>query len=116
VVVAATLIACLAELGQLGGKQIALLVGLAPVNWDSGEKRGQCHIKGGRAHVRCPLYLAAVAAARFNPDLKAFYRRLREAGKPAKVALTAVARKLVVLAYTLIAENLTWVARAARSG
>ena len=109
-VVAATLVACLAELGSLPAKAIAMLVGLAPVACDSGTATGQRRIRGGRAHVRSPLYLAAVSAVRCNPDLKAFYRRLRhEKAKSAKQALTAVARKLVVLANTLIHEDRLWV-------
>jgi transposase len=107
-VVAATLVACLPELGMLGGGQIAALAGVAPMNCDSGEMRGQRRIKGGRAHVRSALYMAAVAASRCNPDLKAFYGRLRTAGKAAKLALTAVMRKLVLLANTLIREDRHW--------
>lgn len=107
-VVAATLVACLSELGLIGGGQIALLVGVAPINCDSGDMRGQRHIKGGRAHVRKVLDMAAIAAARCNPDMKTFYARLRSAGKPAKVALTAVMRKLVILANTLIREDRLW--------
>jgi transposase len=105
---AAMLVACLSELGLLTGGKIALLVGVAPLNCDSGEMRGQRHIKGGRAHVRSVLYMAAVAAARCNPDLKTFYARLRAAGKAPKVALTAVMRKLAVLANTLIREDRHW--------
>ena len=108
-VAAATLVACLAELGLLSGGQIALLAGVAPVNCDSGEMRGKRHIRGGRAHVRKVLYMAAIAAARSNPDMKTFYTRLRAAGKAAKVALTAVMRKLVILANTLIREDRHWV-------
>ena len=115
-VAAATLVACLAELGLLSGGQIALLpapatepgAGVAPVNCDSGEMRGKRHIRGGRAHVRKVLYMAAIAAAKSNPDMKAFYTRLRAAGKAAKVALTAVMRKLVILANTLIREDRHW--------
>ena len=107
-VVAATLVACLPELGMLGGGQIAALAGVAPMNCNSGEMRGQRRIKGGRAHVRSALYMAAVAASRCNPDLKAFYGRLRNAGKAAKLALTAVMRKLVLLANTLIREDRYW--------
>lgn len=109
-VVAMTLIACLAEIGMLSSKAIAMLVGLAPVARDSGDSHGVRHIRGGREHVRSPLYLAAVTAARCNPDLKTFYQRLRtEKSKPAKVALTAVARKLLILANTLIHEDRLWV-------
>jgi transposase len=107
-IAASTLAACLPELGTLAGRQIAALAGVAPMNCDSGEMRGQRRIKGGRAHVRTALYMAAIAASRFNPDLKAFYERLRAAGKPAKLALTAVMRKLVILANTLIREDRHW--------
>jgi transposase len=107
-VTAVTLAACLSELGVLSGGQIAVLCGVAPLNCDSGEMRGQRRIKGGRAHVRSALYMAAVTAIRCNPDLKAFNGRLRAAGKAAKVALTAVMRKLVVLANTLIREDRHW--------
>ena len=113
-VVASTLIACLAELGMLSSKAIAMLVGLAPVACDSGESKGRRRIRGGREHVRSPLYLAAVSAVRCNPDLKAFYRRLRdEKAKPAKQALTAVARKLVTLANTLVHDDRLWVEKPA---
>ena len=107
-VTAALLIAALSELGSLNAKQISALAGLAPMNWDSGTMRGQRHIAGGRAHVRKALYMAAVTAARFNPALKIVYERLRNAGKKPKLALIAIARKLVILANTLIAENRLW--------
>jgi transposase len=107
-IVAATMIACLSELGVLNRGQIALLAGVAPVNCDSGEMRGERHIKGGRMPVRNALYMAAISASRCNPDLKAFYERLRKDGKKAKVALTAVMRKLVILANTLVRENRHW--------
>jgi transposase len=107
-VTASLLIAALSELGSLNAKQISSLAGLAPMNWDSGTMRGQRHIAGGRAHVRKALYMAAVAAARFNPALKIVYERLRNAGKKPKLALIAIARKLVILANTLIAEDRLW--------
>lgn len=107
-VVAATLLARLAELGRLSAKEITLLTGLAPIADDSGNRQGERHIKGGRAGVRRPLYLAALTASRANPDMKAFYQRLLGAGKVAKVALIAVARKLLLLANTLISENRPW--------
>ena len=105
---AVTLIADLAELGHCSGKAASLLAGLAPIADDSGERNGRRHIRGGRANVRTALYMAAVAAIRANPDLKAFYTRLRAAGKAAKLALTAVMRKLLVLANTLIANDRLW--------
>ena len=92
-IVAVTLAACLSELGVLSGGKIALLAGVAPINCDSGEMRGQRHIKGGRAHVRSALYMPAVSAIRCNPE---------------KLALTAVMRKLVLLANTLIREDRHW--------
>jgi transposase len=107
-VTAVTLLACLEELGACSKKGAAMLTGLAPLACDSGDKNGQRHIRGGRAHVRTALYMAAVAAARSNPDLAAFYKRLIEKGKKAKVALTAVMRKLVVIANALIKENRHW--------
>ena len=107
-IVAATLIACLAEIGDTSSKEIAALAGLAPFNWDSGDLRGQRHIKGGRAHVRTPLYFAAIAAVRIDPGFKRFAERLKAAGKPAKLILTAVMRKILVLANTLISQNRTW--------
>lgn len=107
-IVAASLVAGLAEIGAANGKQIAALAGLAPFNRDSGEQRGQRHIRGGRCHVRTALYFAAVTAVRKDPAFSAFARRLKDAGKAAKVILTAVMRKLVVLANTLIAQNRTW--------
>jgi transposase len=107
-VIAAALAACLPELGQLASGKIAALAGVAPFDDDSGDRRGLRRIQGGRAHVRQALYMAAVSAARCNPDLKAFYERLRAKGKAAKLALTAVMRKLVILANTLIREDRHW--------
>ena len=107
-VVAATLIACLAEIGSMTAKQIGMLAGLAPIADQSGERDGVRVIWGGRPAVRRVLYLAALSATRFNADMNAFYQRLRASGKPPKVALIAVARKLAVLANTLIHENRTW--------
>lgn len=106
--VAATLIADLPELGRLDRHAIACLAGLAPFADDSGDREGPRHIKAGRAHPRRALYWAALSAARYNPDLAAFYKRLRDNGKKAKVALTAVMRKLVVLANTLLKEDRPW--------
>jgi transposase len=105
---AATLIACLTELGSLSPKQIAMLAGLAPIADQSGERNGVRVVWGGRAGLRRILYLAAGSAARFNPDMKAFYARLIAKGKPAKVALIAVARKLAILANTLINQDRAW--------
>jgi len=107
--VAATLIADLPELGRLDRHASASLAGLAPFADDSGDAQGPRHIKGGRAHPRRALYWAALSAARHNPDLADFYKRLRDNGKKPKVALTAVMRKLVVLANTLLKEDRTWI-------
>jgi transposase len=104
-VVAPTLIACLAELGTCDRRQIGMLAGLAPVTDESGERRGIRVIWGGRPLVRRSLYLAAFTAVRHDPSMKAFFQRLIANGKPAKVAIIAVARKLAVLANTLISEN-----------
>ena len=97
-----TVLALLPELGSLRDGQAAALVGVAPLNRDSGQFRGQRHIHGGRAAVRRVLYMAALAATLHNPILKAFYQRLRQNGKPAKVALTAVMRKLIILLNRLL--------------
>ena len=107
-VVAATLLVCLPELGDCNAKEVAMLTGLAPIANDSGERKGVRIVRGGRPALRRILYLAAVSATRSNPDGKAFYRRLTTAGKPAKVALIALARKLVILANALITENRVW--------
>ncbi len=101
-VTALTVLALLPELGRIGDAQASALVGVAPLNHDSGQFRGQRHIHGGRAAVRRVLYMAALAAIRHNEILKAFYQRLRLNGKPAKVALTAVMRKLTVLLNRLL--------------
>ena len=106
--VAATLVVRLGELGSLPDKQITMLAGLAPIADKSGKHDGKRVIWGGRAALRRMLYLAAVSASQWNPTLKPFYRRLRESGKEAKVAFIAVARKLVILANTLIAEDRIW--------
>lgn len=105
--VAAVLLIGMTELGSCSNKAVALLAGLAPIARDSGAKEGKRRIKGGRAFVRSTLYMAALAAVRCNPDLKAFFQRLSST-YPKKYALTAVMRKLVVLANTLLKENRPW--------
>lgn len=105
---ASVLIACLSELGSLSRREIALLAGLAPIADDSGGRQGVRVIRGGRAAVRRVLYLAALSASRHDPGMKAFFERLTAKGKTAKAALIAVARKLVVLANTLIAHDRTY--------
>jgi transposase len=102
------LIAELPELGAATDKQIAALLGVAPMNRDSGQWRGQRRIKGGRVRLRSTLHMAALAAARYNPPLKAFRDRLAAAGKPAKVVLTAVLRKLVITANALVRDDRLW--------
>ena len=103
-VVAATLQAHMPELGTLTEGEAAALAGLAPYNRDSGPHRGIRFIRGGRASVRCALYMAAMSAIRHDPILRAFYQRLRAAGKVKMVALTAVMRKLIVLLNRLLAK------------
>ncbi len=98
----------LPELGACSGKAASLLAGLAPLARDSGAKAGERHIWGGRAFVRSGLYFAAVSAATCNPQLRDDYKRFRNAGKKAKVAITAIMRKLVVLANVLIKEDRPW--------
>lgn len=107
-VAAATLIVGLAELGTCNTKQVSMLAGLAPIADESGERQGIRVVWGGRPRIRSTLYLASLSAARFNADMAAFYRRLVDNGKAAKLAIIAVARKLVILANTLIADDHTW--------
>ena len=107
-VTANTLLACMSELGNASAKQITLLAGLAPIPDDSGERRGYRRIRGGRQIVRNMLYLAALSAARYNSALRTFYQRLVDDGKNKKLALIAVARKLLILANALIADNRIW--------
>jgi transposase len=102
------LIAALPELGSLGRRQIAALAGLAPMNRDSGTMRGRRTIQGGRADVRCALYMAALSAVRFNPILKAFYQRLVAAGKAKMTALVAAMRKLLVILNAIIRTKTAW--------
>ena len=107
-VVARTLIADLPELGRLGRKQIAALVGIAPLNRDSGRMHGKRTTWGGRAKVRSALYMAALVASRRNPVLKAFYQRLISFGKPKKLALIAVMRKLLTILNAMVRDNKRW--------
>ncbi len=107
-VVSLTLLAELPELGRLGHKQIAALVGVAPLNRDSGTLRGKRLVYGGRAPVRAVLYMAALVASRRNPVIRTFYERLRAAGKPAKVALTACMRKLLTILNAIARSGTPW--------
>ena len=102
------IIATMPELGSLDAKQAASLAGLAPVARQSGQWKGKSFIRGGRANVRQALYMPALVAARFNPDLKAKYQQLIATGKPAKIAITAVMRKLVVTANALLKADRLW--------
>jgi transposase len=110
-VVSATLLCDLPELGTLNRKKIATLVGVAPLNCDSGRFRGRRRIKGGRANVRRKLYMAAVASLRHNPMMKDFYDRLIYAGKPPKVALTACMRKILTILNAMIKNRSYWIAK-----
>ena len=103
-----TLLARLPELGALNRRAIAALTGVAPFARDSGQHRGRRMIWGGRADVRSVLYMAAVSAARINPVIKSFYLRLKQADKPAKVALTACMRKLLTILNTMLRTNQSW--------
>jgi len=105
---ARTLIAELPELGSLTRRKIAALVGVAPINRDSGKMRGKRQIAGGRATVRSALYMSALTAVRFNPPIKALYSRLRAAGKPAKLALVAAAHKLLTILNAMLREKTPW--------
>ncbi len=106
--VARTLIVDLPELGALSRREITSLVGLAPFARDSGKTRGQRRIRAGRSGPRTVLYLAALNGARFNPVLRPMYQRLIEAGKPPKVALIAIARKLLTILNAMIRDSKDW--------
>lgn len=105
---AATMLAEVPELGTLNRKQIAALVGVAPLNRDSGTYRGKRSIWGGRASARAVLYMATLTATRTNPRLRAFYQRLLAHGKPTKVALTAVMRKLLTILNAIVRDKRQW--------
>jgi transposase len=105
---AALLLAQMPELGELNRRQVAALVGVAPFNRDSGRMRGKRAIYGGRRSVRHGLYMAALVAARYNPILRQFYLRLRAAGRPAKLALTATMRKLLIVLNSALKPDLSY--------
>jgi transposase len=105
---ARTLIAELPELGQLSNKQIAALVGVAPLNRDSGLFRGRRMIWGGRASVRCALYMSILSATKWNPVIRVFYARLRAQGKPPKVAMVACMRKLLTILNAMVRDSREW--------
>ena len=107
-ITAESLLLDVSELGQLSREEIAKLVGVAPLNKDSGKKQLGRHIRGGRGQVRKVLYMAALVAIRFNPRMKAIYERLLSRGKCCKVALVAVMRKMLCLLNSMIKKRLTW--------
>lgn len=107
-IVSRTMLAALSELGTLNRRAIAALVGVAPLNRDSGAWRGKRRIGGGRGQVRAVLYMAAVTAARCNPVIRAFYQRLRAAGKTVKVALTACMRKVLTILNAIMKHKTPW--------
>ncbi|HEK3745029.1 TPA: transposase [Pseudomonas aeruginosa] len=104
----AALIAELPELGQLRAKQVCALVGVAPMNHDSGQSRGKRMIRGGRATVRSALYMAAIVAMRHNPLIRRCYERLVSAGKPKKVAIVACMRKLLIIMNAMVRDGQPW--------
>lgn len=104
----ATLMAALPELGTLNQREIAKLVGVAPLNRDSGKMKGKRTTWGGRANVRAALYMAALSASRYDPTIKAFYQRLLAAGKPKKVVLTACMHKLLTIINAVIKAGRPW--------
>jgi transposase len=107
-ITSATMLGMLPELGQLNRQEIAALVGVAPLNKDSGKKRGKRRVYGGRAPVRRVLYMATLAARKFNPRIKAFYELLLQHGKEKKVALTACMRKLLVILNAMVRTRQHW--------
>jgi transposase len=109
--IAHTLLAELPELGTLSRQAIAKLVGIAPLNADSGRWRGHRRIWGGRAAARTALYMAALVASRYNPTIRAFYQRLLARGKPKKLALIACARKLLAILNQLLRTGQRWTSR-----
>jgi transposase len=114
-VLATTLMASLPELGTLSRQQVAALVGVAPLNRDSGTLRGRRRVWGGRAQVRTALYMAALTATRYNPVIRAFYARLCAAGKAKKVALTACMRKLLTILNAMLKHRTPWQHHVAQS-
>lgn len=103
-----TLLSDLPELGQLNRRQIAALVGVAPMNRESGSYRGKRHVRGGRARVRTVLFMAIMSAVQSNARLKALYERLKAAGKPPKVALVACMRKLITILNVMVRDSQPW--------
>lgn len=112
-VTAAAMLTLMPEIGTLERKQVASLAGLAPITRQSGQWQGKAFIGGGRKPLRDTLYMPALVAMRFNPDLKAKYEDLRAAGKPAKVAIVAVMRKLIEMANALVKADRIWTPKTA---
>ena len=110
---ALTMLIEMPELGTMDNKCVASLAGLAPIARDSGQHSGKRFIRTGRAHLRQALYMPALVAIRFNADMKAKYQAMRAAGKPPKVAITAVMLKLAILANVLLREQRNWTPKAA---
>jgi transposase len=110
---ALTMLIEMPELGTMDNKAVASLAGLAPVARDSGQHRGKRFIRAGRAHLRQALYMPALVAIRFTADMKAKYQAMRSAGKPLKVAITAIMRKLAILANALLRQQRNWTPKAA---
>lgn len=108
-ITAMILLCALPELGSLNRKEVACLCGLAPRNRDSGKKKGKRVTYGGRGDVRKALYMAALSGIKYNPILKAFYEKLKQAGKPAKVCLTAVMRKVIITLNAMLRDKKEWV-------
>ena len=108
-----SLLADLPELGTLNRQKISALVGLAPFADDSGTRKGQRYIRGGRAELRCVLYMATLSATKYNPPIKAMYERLIAAGKPFKLAMTACMRKLLTILNAILKNNQPWKNQAA---
>jgi transposase len=107
--VAATLVAEMPELGSVGRRQAAALAGVAPYDDDSGQRRGRRHCSGGRASVRCALYMAALTARRFNPVVRALADRLKAAGKPHRLVMVACVRKLLTILNAVVRRGTPWV-------
>lgn len=107
-ITAQTMICKMPELGQLGRNQISKLVGVAPINHDSGKQQGQRSIQGGRAEIRSVLYMAALSAIKHNENLKQIYIELRTRAKPFKVAIVAIMRRLLCIMNAMVRDNTSW--------
>ena len=103
-----TVLADLPELGELNNREISKLVGVAPINRDSGRMRGKRRIQGGRAAIRTVLYMATLSATQCNPVIKAFYKKLVSQGKHKKVAITACMRKFIIILNTMVKNKTEW--------